>query len=297
MIPEPVIETRQLRKCYGRSVAVRSLDLCVEPNRITGFLGANGAGKSTTIRMLLGMLKPTGGNGTVLGRKIDDPRESVDLRRHIAYVSEDKRLYSYMTVEEMIRFTRPFYLDWRTDVEQELLRTYELPADRKIGSLSKGMRTKLALLLALSRRPSLLILDEPGDGLDPGGIEQLLECLVGQSSDGAAVFFSSHQIADVERIADNICILDKGCLILDASMDDLRQSYRQITIVFPELPAEREFQFAGVERIRTSGQQMVVFLSANAEAVVDRARHFHATSINVAPVALRDVYLQIVRGN
>jgi ABC-2 type transport system ATP-binding protein len=297
MIPEPVIETRQLRKYYGKAEAVRDLDLCVEPNRITGFLGANGAGKSTTIKMLLGMSKPTGGSGTVLGRKIDDPKASVDLRRNIAYVSEDKRMYSYLTVEEMIRFTRPFYPDWRIDVERQLIRSYELPADRKVGSLSKGMRTKLAMLLALSRRPSLLILDEPGDGLDPWGVEQQLESLVAQSGDGTSVFFSSHQIADVERIADNVCILDKGRLILDAAMDDLRQSYRQITLVFPEPPVEREFRFAGVERIRTSGQQMAVFASANAEAVIDRARQFHATSIDVAPVALRDVYLQMVQGN
>jgi ABC-2 type transport system ATP-binding protein len=295
MIPTPVIQTRQLRKSYGRFEAVRGLDLCIEPNRITGFLGANGAGKSTTIKMLLGMIQPTSGDGTVLGRKIDVPEESVDLRRHVAYVSEDKRLYAYMTVEQIIRFTSAFYPDWRNDVERNLLKDYELPPDRKIRSLSKGMRTKLALLLALSRRPSLLILDEPGDGLDPCGVEQLLESLVARAGEGTSVFFSSHQIAEVERIADNICILDKGRLILDASMDDLRQSYRQITAVFADLPAEREFQFAGVDRIRTSGHQMAVFASGNAEAVVARAREFHATSIDVAPIALRDIYLQTVR--
>jgi ABC-2 type transport system ATP-binding protein len=296
MIPEPVIQTSQLRKSYGRFEAVHGLDLCVEPNRITGFLGANGAGKSTTIKMLLGMIRPSGGSGSVLGRKIDDPEQNVDMRRHVAYVSEDKRLYAYMTVEQIIRFTSAFYPDWRKDVEEELLRSYELPLERKIRSLSKGMRTKLALLLALSRRPSLLMLDEPGDGLDPCGVEQLLESLVVQASEGTSIFFSSHQIADVERVADNVCILDKGRLILDATMDDLRQSYRQITVVFPELPVEREFQFAGVERISTSGYQMAVFTRGSADAVVERARDFHATSIDVAPVALRDIYLQTVRG-
>jgi ABC-2 type transport system ATP-binding protein len=295
MIPEPVIQTSQLRKSYGRFEAVRGLDLCVEPNRITGFLGANGAGKSTTIKMLLGMIAPSGGSGSVLGRKIDDPKQSVEMRRHVAYVSEDKRLYAYMTVEQIIRFTSAFYPDWRPDVERELLKSYELPAERKIRSLSKGMRTKLALLLALSRRPSLLILDEPGDGLDPCGVEQLLESLVALASDGTSIFFSSHQIAEVERVADNVCILDKGRLILDATMDDLRQSYRQVTVVFPELPVEREFQFAGVERISTSGYQMAVFTRGSADAVVERARDFHATSIDVAPVALRDIYLQTVR--
>jgi ABC-2 type transport system ATP-binding protein len=147
-----------------------------------------------------------------------------------------------MTVEQIIRFTGAFYPDWRKDVAQDLLRSYELPPERKIRPLSKGMRTKLALLLALSRRPKLLILDEPGDGLDPCGVEQLLESLVARASEGTSIFFSSHQIAEVERVADNVCILDKGRLILDATMDDLRQSYRQITVVFPELPVEREFQ-------------------------------------------------------
>ncbi len=296
MIPEPVIQTNQLRKSYGRFEAVRGVNLCVEPNRITGFLGANGAGKSTTIKMLLGMAKPSGGSGTVLGRKIDDEEASVDMRRHVAYVSEDKRLYGYMTVEQIIRFTRACYADWRPDVERALLKAYELPPERKVKALSKGMRTKLALLLALSRRPELLILDEPGDGLDPCGVEQLLESLVAQASEGTSIFFSSHQIAEVERVADNVCILDKGQLIMDSSMDDLRESYRQITLVFPDMPMEREFQLAGVEGIRTSGHQMAVFASGNSDAVVERARDLHATSIDVAPVALREIYLQTVKG-
>jgi ABC-2 type transport system ATP-binding protein len=297
MIPKPVIETNQLRKSYGRFEAVRGIDLCIEPNRITGFLGANGAGKSTTIKMLLGMVKPGGGSGTVLGRNISDAGASVDMRRHVAYVSEDKRLYSYMTVEQIIRFTRACYTDWNIDAERRLLKDYELPLDRKVRSLSKGMRTKLALLLALSRRPELLILDEPSDGLDPCAVELLLEGLVAQSSEGASVFFSSHQIAEVERLADNICILDKGQLILDSSMDTLRESYRQITLVFPETPVEREFQLEGVQRIKANGFQMAVFVSGNAEGVVERARNFRATSIDVAPVALRDIYLQTVRGS
>ena len=149
----PAIETKLLNKSYGRFAAVRDLNLRVGSNRITGFLGRNGAGKSTTIKMLLGMLRPTSGSGSVLGKRIDDEAGSVALRRQVAYVSEDKRLYSYMTVEQMIRFTSGFYPDWRKDVEATLLRRYELPSGRKVKSLSKGMRTKLALLLAFARRP------------------------------------------------------------------------------------------------------------------------------------------------
>ena len=184
-----VIDTKELTKRYGAFEVVQSLNLAVEKGRITGFLGRNGAGKSTTIRMLLGITHPSSGAGTVLGRAIDDPKQSVEMRRHVAYVAEDKQLYSWATVSEMIAFTRSFYADWQTDTERALLRRYALPPDRKVNALSKGMRTKLALLLALSRRPELLILDEPSEGLDPVSIEDLLETLVAAGADGTT--FSS----------------------------------------------------------------------------------------------------------
>ena len=202
-----------------------------------------------------------------------------------------------MTVDQILRFTSPFYPDWRPSEEQKLLRQFKLPLDRKVKSLSKGMRTKLGLLMAFARQPELLILDEPSEGLDPEGIEELLEILVARCGEGTTVFFSSHQIAEVERIADQICILHAGRLVLDSSVDDLRQSYRRIDLVFPSTPAEHDFRIAGIEDLRTRGHQMSVLASRNAEAVVARAHDFQATSIDVTPVALRDVFLQKVKEN
>src|SRR5438105_6919537 len=232
MTNDNVIVTQALRKFYGTMEAVRGLHLSVGRNRITAFLGRNGAGKSTTIKMLLGMVRPSAGTGTVLGKQITDAEENRELRRRVAYVAEDKPLYGYMTVEQTIRFASSFYPDWRKDVEKKLLEDYELPPERKVKTLSKGMRTKLALLLAFARRPKLLILDEPSEGLDPVGIEHLLQTLVAQSAEGVSVFFSSHQIAEVERIADDVCIIEKGRLVVDASLDQLRQFYRRIDLVF-----------------------------------------------------------------
>src|SRR5271156_1109201 len=292
-----VIETERLGKSYGRVEAVRGLSLSVKPHQITAFLGLNGAGKSTTIRMLLGMIRPSSGNGMVLGHRINDVKESVCLRRKVAYVSENKQLYDYMTVEQIIRFTRPFYPDWSPNRERTLLGTYELPPERRIKSLSKGMRTKLALLLALARKPELLILDEPSEGLDPIGIELMLESLVAQNSEGTTVFFSSHQIPEVERIADHVCLLQKEGLVLDASMDNMRQSYRQIDLVFPSLPNESDVRLAGVESIRASGQQMSVVVSRNAEMLIERAHDLHASSVEVSPVGLREIFLQTVKGS
>ena len=292
-----VIQTERLGKSYGRVEALKELNLSIRRHGITAFLGLNGAGKSTTIKILLGMMRPSSGDGTILGQRISDPIESVRIRTKIAYVSENKRLYDYMTVDQMIRFTSAFYPDWRPSEEQKLLRQFKLPLNRKVKSLSKGMRTKLGLLMAFARQPELLILDEPSEGLDPGGIEELLEILVARCSEGTTVFFSSHQIAEVERIADQICILHAGRLVLDSSVDDLRQSYRRIDLVFPSIPAEHDFRIAGIEDVQTRGHQMSVLASRNAEAVVARAHDFQATSIDITPVALRDVFLQKVKGN
>lgn len=288
------IETRALTKRFGTVDAVRSLDLHVPRSGIVGFLGRNGAGKSTTIKMLLGMTHPTSGEGTVLGHRIDDRDSSVALRRMVAYVAEDKQTYAFLTVAEMIRFTRAFYADWRSDVERQLLEQYALPPERKGRALSKGMRTKLALLLALARRPALLILDEPTEGLDPVSIEELLQALIAAAADGTTVFFSSHQIAEVERIADRVCVITRGSLAADLSLDHVRQQYRRITAAFA---AEGPSTFAvpGVEHVRTAGRQVDVLVSGNADTVVEEARRAGAISIDVTPVGLRDLFLDLAQ--
>ena len=225
MTPKHVIQTQGLTKRFRKFEAVRGLNLNVEGGQITGFLGRNGAGKTTTVKMLLGMTHPTSGTGSVLGKEITDPKQNREMRRRVAYVGEDKQLYAYMTVQQLIRFTRSFYDDWRPEAEQGLLKQYQLPLNRKVKALSKGMRTKLALLLAFARRPELLILDEPSEGLDPVSIEELLQTLVAAASQATTIFFSSHQIDEVERIADRVCIIDHAELIFDTSLDEVRQKW------------------------------------------------------------------------
>ncbi len=289
------IETQNLTKRYGRVEVVSELNLKVSRRQVTGFLGRNGAGKSTTIRMLLGMTRPSEGTGTVLGRPIHDAKENREIRRHAAYVGEDKELYGYMTVEQLTHFTASFYRDWRPETAQRLRDQFELPPGRKAKDRSKGMRTKLALLLALARRPQLLILDEPSDGLDPVSIEDLLQMLVAAAGEGTTVFFSSHQIAEVERIADRVCILDHGKLVADLSLDEMRQDYRRITLGFASQPPKQDFDIRGIQQVQTSGRQMIVLANHNTDAIVERARSLEAVSVDVAPVSLREVFLETVK--
>jgi ABC-2 type transport system ATP-binding protein len=289
-----VIETQALTKRYGSLEAVRSLDLRVSGHGITGFLGRNGAGKSSTLKMLLGMIRPTSGTGTVLSRRIDDAAANLQMRRRIAYVGEDKQMYGYMTVEQTIRFTRSFYSDWSEAAAHRLVKQYELPLNRRVKALSKGMRTKLALLLALSRRPALMILDEPSEGLDPMAIEELLQALVGATADGIAVFFSSHQIAEVERIADRVCIIDRGRLLVDVSMDDMSQEYRHVTMGFVTPPPPVAFRGGGIAHIVTAGREIRVLVSHDVDDVVAQAHGLGAVSIDVSPISLRELFLESV---
>ncbi len=149
-----IIETNQLTKSFQGQPALRGLDLRVPAGSIFGFLGRNGAGKTTTIKTLMGLLRSDGGTARVFGNPVSDADRSIEIRRRIGFVTEDKELYPYMTVEQIVRFTRPFFPKWRDDLEQRYLKMFELPPKKKIPDLSKGMRSKLMLLLAISRGPS-----------------------------------------------------------------------------------------------------------------------------------------------
>src|SRR5450432_3023940 len=176
---EFAIEAVGLRKAFKGQEALSGLNLSVPRGSIFGFLGRNGAGKTTTIRILMGLAKADAGSARIFGIA---PGDGAALRRRIGFVTEDKELYPYMTVEEIIRFTRPCFPKWRDDLERRYMRLFDLPPRKKIPDLSKGMRSKLMLLLAISHGAELLILDEPTDGLDPVAVEGVLRELVGTAA-------------------------------------------------------------------------------------------------------------------
>jgi ABC-2 type transport system ATP-binding protein len=290
-----VIETADLRKHYDGVEALRGLSLAVPAGSICGFLGRTGAGKTTTIKILLGMARPTAGRASVFGLAADSPASSVEIRRRTGFVGDDKGLYDAMTVNGMIRYTASFYPAWSRELEQQYLRRFELPAHRDIKTLSRGMRTKLALLLALCRGADLLVLDEPTTGLDPAATEDVLQALVGHAAErGTTVFFSSHQIADVEQIADHVAIIDRGRAAVSGLLDDLRQNYRRIQLVFDGEAPAYTFQTKGVARVKRSGRVMTVLSSAGIDAVLGEARALNPVSTDSAPVSLKEIFLDTV---
>jgi ABC-2 type transport system ATP-binding protein len=290
-----VVETSELKKNYGSHEAVRGLNLSVSAGSVCAFLGQNGAGKSSTIKMLLGMIHPTSGSGSIFGHRIDKERESLLIRQRVAFVAEDKRLYDYMTVREIIHFTKSFFPNWNQALEINLLDRFELPPERKVRQLSKGMRTKLALLLGFARGCELLILDEPTEGLDPVAIEDVLQIVVSLAAEGTTIFFSSHQIAEVEQVADHVLMIDRGKLVLDAPMDQIKEQYRQIHAVFTDPIEERDLRLPGIERVRVEGRTATFVASHNVDSIVEHVRMLHAGSIEVLPISLKEIFLEKVK--
>jgi ABC-2 type transport system ATP-binding protein len=292
----PVIETAGLWKGYDDVEALRGLDLQVPAGSIFGFLGKNGAGKTTTIKVLLGMSRPTQGQALVFGQSATDSAAGVDIRSRTAFVSDEKDLYDYMTVGEIVAFTRSFYPKWRGDLEQQYLRKFDLPPGRTIKQLSRGTRTKLAMLLALCRGAELLILDEPTSGLDPAMAEDVLQALVGHvASEGSTVFFSSHQLAEVEQIADHVAIIDRGQAVVAGALDDLRAQYQRIQLVFANTAPEIKVHAPGTHRVRRQGRVVTVLSSSGGDAVIQELRGYRPASFDVSPVTLKDIFLESVR--
>lgn len=292
-----LIEASKLRKSFDGVEALRGLDMRVPAGSICGFLGRNGAGKTTTIKLLLGMARPSGGEAHVFGLPADRQATSVAIRQRTAFVSEDKDLYGYMTVAEMVRFTAAFYPRWRRDLEEQYARSFELPLDRRVKTLSRGMRTKLALLLAFCRGAELLVLDEPTSGLDPAAIEEVLQALVKHvASAQLTVFFSSHQIAEVEQISDHVVIIDRGRAVIDGALDELRERYRRVQIVFERDAPDYAFRSPAVARMARKGRVLTVVSSAGSDSVVKEARALNPIAVDVMPVTLKEIFLETVVG-
>ncbi len=229
------IETRDLCKAYGTKVVVNHLNLKVPTGSVYGFLGRNGAGKSTTTKMLMGMLPADAGSGTILGDDI--PKIQPATRGKIAYIAEGHPLYAWMTIKQLNRFTKSFYQTWDQTLFDRIIDHFQLETNRPVKRFSKGQQAQISLALALAPDPELLVLDDPTLGLDTvvrrDFIESMIQIIQRQ---GRTILFSSHILGDVERVTDRIGIMVDGVLRADCPTDVFKQSLVKFVLEFDSPP-------------------------------------------------------------
>jgi len=291
-----IIETTQLSRRYWRTEAVHELTLAVPAGSVFALLGPNGAGKSTTIKVLMNLLRPTAGSARVLG--VDSRRLGERERAQIGYVSENQQLPLWMTVRQLLDYCRPFYPTWDRALEKKLLQQLELPEQRKLKHLSRGMLMKAALLSSLAYRPKLLVLDEPFSGLDPLVREEFVHGLLEASSQGEwSVFISSHDIEEVERLADWIALLDAGRLRFAEATDTLLARFRRIEVTLPGGAGPLASVPAGwLELQQSEGLVRFVDTMYEREATERACRErFPEAAVTARPMTLREIFITLAR--
>lgn len=257
------IELQGVCKSFRRTQVLSNLSMRVERGKTFAFLGRNGAGKTTSIRMLLGLLNRDQGEVRVLG--IDPTVEPLQVRARVGYLAEDQQMYGWMRVDEIVRFVAPFYATWDHDLALKYLREFELPLATKIKHLSKGQNVRLGLVLALAHRPELVILDDPALGLDPVMRKQFNRDLITHlQGEGRTVFYSSHLLYEVEPVADEVAILDGGRLVRQADTETLRRDVKQFVLDKAALAAMRDDM--SVLELQRAGEDVAVTVQ-NASAV------------------------------
>lgn len=293
------IECENLSRSFGRVSAVNDLNLAVPTGSFFALLGPNGAGKTTLLKLLLNLLQPTGGSARVLG--CDSRRLTVSHFQRIGYVADGQDLPEWMTVAQLLGYCRPLYPTWDEALAKRLVALFALPADRPIKKLSRGMRMKAALLSNLSFRPELMVLDEPFSGLDPLVRDDFIQGLLELPGDDRprTIIVSSHDIDEVERLADDVGFLAGGRLLVRESADALRGRFRRIEIVGDRLkaqvPANTSQGWLEAKRPADNVMQFAhsAFTAGATEA--ELAAVFPSSSVSIRAMSLREIFLVLAR--
>jgi ABC-2 type transport system ATP-binding protein len=292
-----VIRAIDLTKHYRKVAALDSLSLGIPEGSLYGLVGPNGAGKTTALKTLMNILKPDAGRAEILGvdSRAIGPREFA----RIGYVSENQEMPDWMTVEYFMAYLKPFYPTWDAARADELLRQFDLPLDRQLRHLSRGMRMKAALASSLAYRPRVLVLDEPFSGLDPVVREDLIEGII-DSAQETTILVSSHDLAEIESFASHIAYLDSGRLRFAEEMNSLSARFREIEVTIDTpvpLPGPREWP---AHWLRPDSNAVVIrFVETRFDpegTPTEIHRLFHGVrNISVTPMPLRSIFLTLAR--
>ncbi|MHD0396674.1 ABC transporter ATP-binding protein [Staphylococcus simulans] len=286
-----VLEINQLTKYFGKFEALSNLNMTVEAGEIFGFIGPNGSGKSTTIKILLGQLKPSSGSVTLFGE--DAFKEAVSIHEHIAYVPGDVSLWPNLTGEAVIEFLLSLQKSVNHERKQQLIRDFDLDIHKKCSTYSKGNRQKVALIAALSMDVELYIFDEPTSGLDPL-MERIFQHHVNACRDrGKTVLLSSHILSEVEQLCDRIGIIRKGTLIESGTLDDMRHLTRmRFRVTTPEALTDLEGQ-PGVHDVTKQGETYQFQVDTNhTNTILRYLSDFNIKKLESQPMTLEDLFLR-----
>ena len=284
------IAVENLVKYYDGRCVLDGIDLDIPQGCIYGLLGRNGVGKTTLIRILLGLEQPTRGRTEMLG--CESSQLSAETRGRMGYVAEGHHLIQNYRVGKLIKLCKSLSLKWDEEFFGHLIDTFRLPMDRKIKQLSAGMRAQLNLSLAMAIDPELLILDDPTLGLDTVARRQFLELAIDLlQQDGRTILFSSHILSDVERIADRIGILVAGKLVVDCPLEELKLRIRKLRLIFAERPPD-DLHLTEVINEKRQGRELVITvanLNGQKQAIIDT---FGPTSCTEIPMSLEDIFIE-----
>ena len=227
----PVLECKGLTKSYGVVTALDQVDLSIEPGRIVGLLGPNGSGKTTLIKLANGLLTPTAGGLFICGE-----RPGLETRKLVSYLPERTYLSTWMNVNQLLDFFCDFYADFRRDVALQMLEHLGINPKMRIKQMSKGTREKVQLILVMSRQARLYLLDEPIGGVDPATRDYILNTIINNYSPDASVIISTHLISDVENVLDDVLFLNRGHIVLSATVDEIRENQgKSVDALFREV--------------------------------------------------------------
>jgi ABC-2 type transport system ATP-binding protein len=293
-----VIHVDRVTKQFGRHKAVDNVSFEVPPGCVFALLGENGAGKTTLVRMMMGLLTPDAGRVSVFG--LDSAKHGEQIRRRVGYVPERPTLYEWMTAAEIGWFTAGFYGHRFEQQFRSLIDKYQVPLDRKISQMSKGMRAKVTLSLAMAHQPELLVLDEPTSGLDTLVRREFLESMVDLAAVGRTVLLSSHLIGEVERVADFVAIIRDGQLLVIEQLDHLKRTTREVTVTMQASTASPPAQFPGqVLRCERRGRQWQALVrGVEDEAELDRlAGAADVVAVESRTPSLEEVFVAYMRAD
>ncbi len=266
---DSVLQTNGLTKYYGKDLALDHLDLNIPRGCICGFMGRNGAGKTTAIKLLLGLLKPTAGSASLLG--CNSQQLTPKIRQRVGYVTEGHRLIRWMTIAQLEKYQRAFYpKQWDDKLFNDMIEYFEIPKKKKIKHLSNGQRAQISLALTLAPNPELLIMDDPTLGLDPAIRRQFLEGMIKLiMSENRTILFSSHILADVERVANRIIVIDKGVLRANCTLEGFRGAVKKINVSFKTSVPE-SIDIEGLLHCRKDDKEIELTLVATSDEKIDK---------------------------